>query len=153
MLADFDRAAHVTYKPHSHEGNMILTYKDVISEFAYWAIYQSPYTSPDGLSQVLKDLASLLKVGHPLKMEGWHAFDCTLEEIDRTLTAFIHSHPQVLAWNERVNGNEAPFGFVSSHWAKESPDNDFIDLHALCWNITQQLRNKSALHQDIKDKE
>lgn len=109
--------------------------KDVAAHFAHWAVRLSPYPCPDDLPEVLSDLTQALEARWPGEPYVFMPHD----EVSDLLHEFIQTHPKVRLWNERKNGNSAPFQAVSIHFAKPDPDNDFIDLDALCRNVTYTL--------------
>ena len=52
----------------------------------------------------------------------------------------LKSIPEFNLWNERKNGNKAPYSFVS-RYSQPHPDNDFIDLDALTRNVANAIIN------------
>ena len=110
-----------------------ITLSQIEGHIAMWAVRQSPYHAPDGILEVLKQFRASV---HP-------EFDTNeMKEVDRddvkSLLVALYRIPEFMAWNERKNGNQAPFGFVS-RYCKEHPDNDFIDLDALTGNVVRSL--------------
>lgn len=101
-----------------------------------WAVRQSPYHNPDGLSEVLETfrksaLASgVFDSNEMAQMNGLN------------VTSFLKFHlwpiPQFQKWNERKNGNQSPYAFVN-RYSRPNPDNDFIDLDALTRNVVMNM--------------
>lgn len=109
--------------------------KTIVAHFAGWAVKLSPYACPDDLPEVLTGLTAALEAKWPGEPYVFMPHD----EVSDLLREFIYTHPKVRLWNERKNGNAAPFQAVSIHFPKGDPDNDFIDLDALWMNVTYTL--------------
>ena len=101
---------------------------------AMWAVRQSPYHNPEGLSLVLRQF----------RQNGRYSFDenemgyLNEPQLKQFLIDRLMPIPEFLQWNERKNGNQSPFGFVS-RYDKPEPDNDFIDLNALIMNTARSV--------------
>lgn len=106
---------------------------EVAGMLAMWAIRQSPYDCPDNLETVVKRFTELWP-DEVAGMKRWHS----QEELHSKLKEVCEQIPEFLAWNERKNGNQSPFGF-SSRYDKPSADDDFIDLDALWRNVSNGL--------------
>lgn len=111
----------------------------LLGYIAMWATRQSPYHSPDGLPRVLADVQTgIAYQRHRGIFEFPHTdtVSADRDSLNMLLRATLLQHPQVHQWNERKNGNESPYGFVS-RYNKPNPDDDFIDLDALVGNIVR----------------
>jgi len=102
---------------------------------AMWAVRQSPYHAPDGLTNVC---AEFFRQAMDFRLkdwpDDWPCIRCDHDTLSSCLKKCLLTQPQVLLWNERKNGNTSQFGFVS-RYDKPNPDDDFIDLEALTGNI------------------
>ena len=96
---------------------------------AMWATHQSPYHAPDGLSEVLMEL------GRRINVKEYDLIPATKENLRHIMYDLFLPIPQVQRWNERKNGNTNPLGFYSAYDSDRNPDDDFIDLDALAYNI------------------
>jgi len=111
-------------------------------EIAKWSTRQSPYHAPEGLVDVLIQFQkNLMKrqselLPHEFPYPGCDAIRADRETLNHILKLELLIIPQVLAWNERKNGNKSPHSFCSRYGGPE-PDDDFIDLDALVRNITR----------------
>jgi len=129
----------------------IISLRTICGYIAMWATRQSPYLSPDGLTETLKTFKS------NALLHGYERFGecvwlpCTQKELDHVLKCDLLTIPQVMAWNERKNGNQAPYGFCS-RYDQPHPDNDFIDLDALTRNIIrsciQEVQADWSIHRN-----
>lgn len=118
---------------------LVVNIKDVLANFARWAVYQSPYNCPDNLAAVLSDLSTVLKLRHPEVVKGTGIMDVERADMEATLSGFIEQHPEVQAWNQRKNGDQSPYSFTSRYDGPGDPDADFIDLDALRMNVMRSL--------------
>jgi hypothetical protein len=112
---------------------MLVSPSQVAGTLAMWAIRQSPYPVPDNLDAVVRRFEELF----PRDEIGFHeiADEDALYKLVGSLSEQI---PELLAWNQRKNSNDAPLGFVS-RYDRPEPDNDFIDLHALWGNVARSV--------------
>jgi len=106
----------------------------ILGAFAKWAVIQSPYTTPDNLEEAIHKLS----LHFPEEM-----FETSYRELIKKLDPLMELIPEIAAWNERKNGNQAPLGFAS-RYGGPAPDDDFIDLGALARNVAQDLKVRSA---------
>lgn len=113
--------------------NLVIGMKNIASHTARWAIEQSPYTWPEGLETVVRKLQG----ENTSLLYGYLRFS-TMKELEKHLDVQYASIPEILAWNERKNGNDSPYGFAS-RYEKTNPDDDFIDLGALSRNVAMSL--------------
>jgi hypothetical protein len=113
--------------------------KQVAGELAKWAIRQSPYSCPDNLESVVTRFVELFPKSDDasLRQLDMIAFDEQGELYD-AVQATSEQIPELLAWNTRKNGNDAPLGFCS-RYSRPDPDDDFIDLHALWGNVARTI--------------
>ena len=116
---------------------VLVSEKRLLGAVARWSVEQSPYHRPDNLELVLDKLHQRVK-------NIFRKFPLGFAEFDhRGLINFVHDQlfgiPEYMAWNERKNGNQAPYGFTSRYEKGDDPDNDFIDLDALEMNVVRSL--------------
>lgn len=122
-----------------HEGRnaLIVTLKYLSGALAMWAVRQSPYTVPDNLGAAIEKFCAAWS-HPPMQREGWPStgyFEFADHgELRRAVAEAIDKVPEIRAWNERKNGNQSPFNFISRYDGPTDPDNDFIDLGALAGN-------------------
>jgi hypothetical protein len=113
---------------------MHVSLKYLTGALAMWAVRQSPYTAPDNLGVAMEKFAAAWSV--PVA-EGWppgyYEFDGH-GDLRRAIEKTIDKVPEIQAWNERKNGNQARYNFISRYDGPTDPDNDFIDLGALAGN-------------------
>lgn len=115
---------------------------EIISEVAKWAIMQSPYLYPENLEGVLVQLkAKLRSDGHD--DFGYEYPD--IDQLERVISRNLREIPEYMAWNERKNGNDTKFKFVTKYDGPSDPDNDFIDLDALERNVALALTQSFVL--------
>lgn len=107
--------------------DLVIGKKRVAGDLASWAVQQSPYAAPDNLALVVKRLQEIWP------HEEFHKFE-SMAALREELDAAFLQIPELLAWNERKNGNKAEFG-ITSRYSQPSPDDDFIDLGALSRNV------------------
>uniref|UniRef100_A0A6M3KS56 Uncharacterized protein n=1 Tax=viral metagenome TaxID=1070528 RepID=A0A6M3KS56_9ZZZZ len=125
---------------------ILISSRKLLGAVAKWGTEQSPYPRPDNLELVLDKLYELTKEDFDKGELGFVEF-----ADDRELVKFVNLNlrkiPEYLAWNERKNGNQAPFNFTSRYDAgkKQDPDNDFIDLDALERNVAHELIKESII--------
>lgn len=120
---------------------ILLMRHDIVGEVAKWAVRQSPYPVPDKLEAVLSALDSALAVDFKAPDDihafiGWRTLEGYIEPI-------LFAIPEFMAWNERKNGGNAPFQFVSRYDGPRDPDGDFIDVHALVRNVALNLSREA----------
>lgn len=124
---------------------LAISVKSLCGHIAMWAVRQSPYTAPDGLTDVILEFKRRVEPSAQ-SLSGWTYFETDEESGRKCLTDLLNLHlltiPQVRQWNERKNGNQSPLGFVS-RYDKPEPDNDFIDLDALTGNIVMSAMKEA----------
>lgn len=110
--------------------------KQLAGTVAMWAIRQSPYKIPDHLDKIVVALQDKFE-------PDASGFDFRMYESGDALLAYVRdtlrSVPEYVAWNNRKNGNPAPFQFSSRYDGAGDPDNDFIDLDALEMNVARSI--------------
>ena len=112
----------------------LIVQETIIASLAHWAIKQSPYLIPDNLNVVLTKFNDIMNKDSYFEQFckirlGWFTF----RELEEYCHLILEDVPEYLAWNNRKNGNNYPYGFAS-RYSSPSPDNDFIDLSALIKN-------------------
>lgn len=126
---------------------MYVTNNQVIGTVAMWAVRQSPYPGgPHDLTMVLqrleRDIREDFSVGGMMKkFDDWR-------DVEKYLSPKLRSIPEYMGWNERRNGNNAAFKFVSRYDGPGDPDNDFIDLDALERNVAMSIEREE---EDVED--
>lgn len=120
---------------------LFVTKGQLMGTIAKYAVQQSPYHRPDNLETVLDKLNELISPLFDKADLGVGEFSDLL-----SLEAFLHRHlaqiPEYVAWNDRKNGNEAPFQFTSRYDTETDPDDDFIDLEALERNVAVEIQHE-----------
>jgi hypothetical protein len=118
---------------------MLVSPSQVTGALAMWAVRQSPYPVPDNLEIAVASFEHLF----PRDEIGFHevASEQELYELVKKISEQI---PELLAWNERKNGNDAPLGFCG-RYDRPEPDNDFIDLYALWGNVARTVANEERV--------
>lgn len=112
----------------------LITHKDVIGQFAMWALRQHPYGRPDGLFDVTDAIEAAAKAWpdgiDSLKM--WEVG--SWQEIEDWLRQGLRDHPVLTAWNTPRSGHTQQIVSSSRFWAPK-PEHDFIDIDALLRNV------------------
>lgn len=133
--------------PDPIEREVIVLKKSFLGLFARFAVQQSPYPCPDGLSEVLATIAERFNSPaengpkHDRSMGTLMYFlprkRAHVQGFIRNLMADI---PQIEAWNSPKVGN-ATIGIVTAYDREDDrvPDADFIDLEALVQNVAHAL--------------
>lgn len=124
---------------------VVVSIRDSKAVFAKWAIAQSPYTVPDRLSEVLDDLRNLLRLAPGYGSIGDFEFvQMPRSDLRLWLEAFIDNSAIVKSWNSPKNPSNCEYRFVSRFDAPIAPDDDFIDVSALCQNVVAELIRTDA---------
>jgi hypothetical protein len=121
----------------------LTTVSTVAGWFAMWAVRQSPYGYPDKLDKVVHRLRrellhharSVPKANRLMKAAGMFTID--QNALEDLILSVLKPCREFQKWNQRKNGNKAPFG-ISTRYddpSKRDPDDDFIDLDALARNV------------------
>jgi hypothetical protein len=116
------------------DGKRWIFLSEIQGHIAMWAVRQSPYHNPEHLGNVLENFRWSVR----------DQFDCNdMRKMDRKdlrkMLERLYEIPFFRAWNERKNGNQAPYQFVSRYDGHRNPDNDFIDLSALTGNVVRSV--------------
>lgn len=138
--------------PEGPEEQRSILLTELQGAVAKWAVRQSPYPYPQGLDGVLEKVTAAVlanlhrpEAGMPEVLS--HYGTVMLFGAAETFGALLDRHllplEEVQAWNQRRNGNTAPFGFVSATRGP-APDDDFIDLDALRRNILEELMGSKS---------
>lgn len=98
-----------------------------------WAVRQSPYRCPENLEKVLTAVQERFE---PNVEFGFREIG---SELRGYLREVFRGVPEYMAWNDRKNGNKAPFHFSSRYEGPGDPDDDFIDLDALEMNVAMEI--------------
>jgi hypothetical protein len=121
--------------------HIFLTKGTLLGTIAKYAVSQSPYAYPEHLEIVLYKLNAFVEgrfKESPMRVAEF------ADDID--LLDFLHIHlagiPEYIAWNERKNGRESEFAFVSRYDGEANPDDDFIDLDALERNVVTEIERE-----------
>jgi hypothetical protein len=105
----------------------------VAGHLAMWAVRQSPYRATEALTEAITQFREAFP-GPVAGLSQWADED----ELHGAIWNAIEASPAIIAWNCPKSGHEAPFVF-SSRYDRPSPDDDFIDLHALARNIARSV--------------
>ena len=110
-----------------------------------WAIRQSPYAVPDDLGAVCVAIQDKF-VGD----EGGLGFKKFADErdLENYISGVVRSIPEYMKWNDRKNGDDRPFNFVSRFDGPGDPDDYFIDLCALERNVTRSISEEEKIFSD-----
>jgi len=112
---------------------------EIVGALAMWAVRQSPYPVPEKLSEALLSFYEKMPADDIVGvLTEWPSLDALYASIWDA----IERVPEIVAWNSRRNGRDG-MGFVS-RYDKPSPDDDFIDLHALCNNVARSVWEDEA---------
>lgn len=126
---------------HPYSKKVLVSERRLLGAVSKWAVEQSPYHRPDNLEVVLDKLHSLTKN----EFSKWRLGYMEFTDHRSTIT-FVRDNlrqiPEYVAWNERKNGNQSAYQFVSRYDSYIDPDNDFIDLDALEGNVTAELESE-----------
>lgn len=122
----------------------------VLGAIAQWAVRQSPYDVPENLDVVLHKAATNLTPFFTKEFESM-----TYQGIQDMVRDALRTIPEYLAWNERKNGSQSLYKFVSRYGGDEDPDDDFIDLGALERNVANSIIREGTERgiQDILNEE
>ncbi len=112
-----------------------IVFKQFTAAAAKWSVHLSPYPAPDNLEKALCLFHQAIRGN--FDRTGMRAL--TREEVQAMVRKHFIESPEVRAWNNRKNGNDAPFKFVSVFNPASHPDDDFIDLGALEANIVREI--------------
>lgn len=112
----------------------LITHKDVIGQFARYAVEQHPYGRPDGLFDLTDLLAEASKVWpdgvdslRMWRVSGWR-------EIEDWLRVTLKDYPVLTDWNTPRSGHTRQLVAVSRYWSTPA-EHDFIDIDALLRNV------------------
>lgn len=122
--------------------SIVVLKKMLLGIVARWAVQQSPYTYPAGLTDVLDEVGRRFDARATDEIMRTRYVSLPVRPRD-AIRSFIQDVvidiPQVQAWNQRKNGNTSPLKFASRYDLPGDPDDDFIDLGALATNIEMAL--------------
>ena len=128
------------------EKKFLVSKQQILSEVARNAVASSPYHRPDNLEVVLDKLNEGLRewsrknCGETDWYKGLLGYkEFTYKKLKNFLEEELKKIPEFLLWNERKNGNQAPFRFTSRYSKDDNPDDDFIDLDALIRNVANDI--------------
>lgn len=128
---------------------LYLTQGQFLGTFAKYAVSQSPYHRPDDLERVLDELYDKTGIIFSAAPMGVAKFKST-EELRDVYEQSLAGFKWYELWNDRKNGNDAPFQFTSRYEdGSTNPDDDFIDLDALIGNVVRELERENADIQGI----
>lgn len=120
---------------------ILLSEPQLLGVIAKWGIRQSPYHRPDNLETVLDKVHQNVAETFVKADLGFVEFSDE-EEVKQFAYKTLENIPEWVAWNDRKNGNDSPFGFTS-RYDRPDPDNDFIDLDAMVQNIAREITLES----------
>lgn len=130
--------------------------------FAFWAIYQSPYTVPDQLEEATEHFKDgLIKkiMVHAPQSEGLRDiifiphdsdFDFDGYRLSKIIDSILLSDDfkQTKMWNEPKNQDRDGRLLRRYYLNYEHPDDDFIDIHALSRNISNDLWKRGGYEEE-----
>jgi len=130
--------------PRKKPAVFLTSAKTVAGHFAMWAVRQNPYPHCPAhldllvgrlLYQLQKHAKKQARGNGLMKVAG--IFRTDRRSLETLVMEKLGSVREFQRWNERKNGNQDPFNFVSRYDdpTKRDPDNDFIDLDALVRNV------------------
>lgn len=108
---------------------------------AMWAVRQSPYPVPKGLDHVL--IAVRERFATSADKFGMLSF-ADKYQLEEQLSQNLRAIPQYVEWNERKNGDPAPYQFTSRYDGIREPDDSFIDLCALERNVAMTIAAEAS---------
>jgi len=117
---------------------ILISESQLLGAIAKWGIRQSPYPYPDNLEVVLRKVHDTVSEFFEHADLGFIEFD-TEDSVREFTHDALKDIPEWLEWNDRKNGNDAPFQFTSRYDTKGNPDDDFIDLDAMIQNIAREM--------------
>lgn len=112
--------------------------QDLAGKFADWAVRQSPYDVPADLGVAIKKLCEWFRP-RTTNFGGFENLKVNQHTLEKDLLKAFEAIPEIAAWNERRNGNQAPYKFTSMYDGPGDPDDDFVDLYALARNVAHNL--------------
>lgn len=116
----------------------LITHKQVIGQFAIWAIRQHPYGRPEGLFD-LCDVLTEKSAAWPDGVASLHMWEVAgSREIELWLRDALNDHPVLSAWNTPRSGHAQQFVTVSRYGGPQ-PEHDFIDIDALLGNVARSV--------------
>lgn len=119
---------------------IIVTKNMILGNLACMAVQQSPYHRPDNLEVVLDKMNESIK-------DDFKEYIMLFKDsaaIEDYLEKHLGAIPEYVAWNDRKNGNNAPYKFTSRYDTDDNPDDDFIDLDALRRNVARLIENEAS---------
>lgn len=103
----------------------------IVSHFAMWAVRQSPYIWPQGLSEGIAEFSAVL--GYDDRF-----IDTTCAGLRKIITDIIVLCETVQSWNTPKKDFGSSY-LTLSRFDQPEADNDFIDLSALARNISHSV--------------
>lgn len=121
--------------------------KDITGIAAKWAIQQSPYIMPHNLEDAICDLTIALEEIWKKEESTAGMLEFNYYQMYELIKKMIYSISSITKWNEpRIKHNKQHV-FVT-RYSNIEPDDDFIDLDALCRNVTNDLFIDGAVWND-----
>ncbi len=135
------RLTNLDISTNYRDNKFWLMRSDFLGAFAYWAVAQSPYDSPD-ITPALQAFSAY--VGNRIKENVPEQF--TYTELQEFINEKVfESIPEI----EKLNHPKIDVGQTINfcdRYSKPKPDYDFIDLGALARNIFFMLMRESITH-------
>jgi hypothetical protein len=115
---------------------------DVSAAFAKWAVKQSPFCTPQNLTNAIEYVQEHAETW--VEREDFQAPQIRLvrlncREVHKRLEEFFERTPVIEAWNHPKSGKEQAFYGGDRQGNYQSPDDDIIDLGALARNVAHDL--------------
>ena len=135
------RLTNLDISTNYRDNKFWLMRSDFLGAFAYWAVVQSPYDSPE-ITPALQAFSAY--VGNRIKENVPEQF--TYTELQEFINEKVfESIPEI----EKLNHPKIDVGQTinfCNRYSKPKPDYDFIDLGALARNIFFMLMRESITH-------
>ena len=130
----FDKLTNLDISTHHRDGEMWLCKSSFMGAFAYWAVSQSPYDTPN-ITEPLKAFGRYVD-----KLFGAdEVIETSYQELQELISEKVfESIPEI----EKLNHAKIEIkGFIAStsRSHKTKPDYDYIDLSALARNVFSML--------------
>lgn len=142
-------------RTRNKEITRLLFPSEVVATFAKCSIEISPYNYPDRLLQVLDLLDSYITPDNADTLAGNYFIKLNEKEFYSLLKTFIYANCR--DWNTPRRYRETPelapqIACTSRYSVKLDPGDDFIDLDALCQNVTNDIFDRHC-RLELSDRE
>ncbi len=137
-----DAVAFTQWQKHPQA---VVSMSSFIGTFVKFAVSQSPYSFPEGLEvAVSKATKAFMSSDYRKSIGGFNYLELpVVGNIHEAVTDILINIPEVSAWNVPKKGEGPTLKFTSAYDLDIDPDYDFVDLHALCRNISMELAREN----------